>query len=199
MLGVDENASLAAIKRAYYEKARMYHPDRHYSLPEDMKEKLNAVFSYITAAYSTLISPDLRAQYDNRPVVVESEQHASNEEIAGQRFREGMHALERADYLDAAQLFGAAAYLRPSVPKYHFFNGMALSKGGKIKEAERAISRALKADPFNAVYLAEVGHLYLKLGLPLRARGNFQRALNIQPGNKRALQGIEKLASELSE
>jgi tetratricopeptide (TPR) repeat protein len=74
--------------------------------------------------------------------------------------------------------------------------GIALSKDEKYKDAERAISRALRAEPSNANYLAEVGHIYLALGLPKRAKGNFEKAISADSSNKRALEGMEKLSAE---
>jgi curved DNA-binding protein CbpA len=196
VLGVKETADRAAIKRSFYNMAKEFHPDKHFHLPDDMKEKLNTVFSYITTAYTTLTNPNLRSEYDNQPKTGANETKASNEQMAEQKYKEGMHELDRKKFADAAQSFGAAAYLNDTVAKYHFYLSIALSKDGRYKEAERAINRAIKAEPLKASYLAEAGHIYLALKLPKRAKGNFEKALNVDSNNKRALEGLEEIPAE---
>jgi len=196
ILGVGKSADKREIKRAYYKMAKEFHPDKHFHLPEDMKDKLNTLFTYLTTAYTTLTNPALRAQYEESYSYYREGPRQTNEQIAAQRFKEGMLALEKGNYADAAQLFGASAYLDGSVAKYHFYSGLALARDGKFRDAERSMSRALKAEPFKAAYLAEAGHIYLALGLPKRARGNFEKALNIDKNNKRALEGMAGLPEE---
>lgn len=59
VLGVDREASLAEIKRAYKRLARRYHPDIN---PGDRLAEEH--FRQIAAAYETLIDPDRRHRYD---------------------------------------------------------------------------------------------------------------------------------------
>ena len=56
-LGVDRNATPDVIKRAYRQKASLYHPDKE----GGSKVK----FQEVEVAYRTLSDPNLRAQYDN--------------------------------------------------------------------------------------------------------------------------------------
>lgn len=56
-LGVDQNASPDAIKKAYRQKASLYHPDKE----GGSKVK----FQEVEEAYRTLSDPNKRAQYDN--------------------------------------------------------------------------------------------------------------------------------------
>lgn len=59
VLGVDREASLAEIKRAYKRLARKYHPDIN---PGDRLAEQH--FRAIAEAYETLIDPDRRRRYD---------------------------------------------------------------------------------------------------------------------------------------
>lgn len=191
IIGIDKSAPESEIKKAYYKKAKDFHPDRHFDLPGDMKEKLNDIFTYINLAYSTLISSDLRREYDLRGE--EKPMEVDNVKLAKQKFENGKGKYQKGKFAEAERLFSEAAYLDNSVANYHFYTGMSLSKNDKNKDAERAMRRALKSEPFNPDFLAEAGHVFLSLGFPLRAKGNFERALKISPDQKRALEGMSKI------
>jgi molecular chaperone DnaJ len=64
ILGVPRNADEAALKKAYRNLARAYHPDRN---PGDKKAEER--FKEISEAYAILSDPDKRAQYDRFGVV----------------------------------------------------------------------------------------------------------------------------------
>ncbi len=59
VLGVPEDASADAIKKAYREKARTYHPDLHPNEPAAEER-----FKEISEAYAVLSSADKRQEYD---------------------------------------------------------------------------------------------------------------------------------------
>lgn len=69
LLDVRDHATEVEIKNAYYHLAKELHPDRHENLPDDLKEKVNTIFSSINQAYSTLIDPEKRRVYDRTPGV----------------------------------------------------------------------------------------------------------------------------------
>lgn len=194
VLGVGKSAATTDIKKAYYRLAKDFHPDRHFQLPEEMKDKLNSVFSLITKAYAALVNPDRRKEYDEKPDAARQEVERKPEEMAGEKFRTGKSALSERKYEEAARLFAEAAYLESNVAEYHYYRGIALGKGGNHKEAERAIQRAIRIEPFNADYLAAAGHVYLALGLPLRAKSNFDKALKISPAHEMAARGLTMVA-----
>jgi Flp pilus assembly protein TadD len=71
---------------------------------------------------------------------------------------------------------------------------MALAKEKKFREAQDAINKSLKLDPLNANYMAELGHIYLELGFHARAKTTFARAIQLDLTNKRAAEGLQKIA-----
>ena len=75
----------------------------------------------------------------------------------------------------------------------NYFGAMALSRDDRHKEAERTLQRAIRLEPFNADYLAEVGHIYLALGFVKRAQTSFEKAVKLSPMHKRAMEGIRNL------
>jgi Flp pilus assembly protein TadD len=69
---------------------------------------------------------------------------------------------------------------------------MSLAKCKKFREAQDAINKALKLDPFNSSYTAELGHIYLELGFNARAKAAFEKAIQLDPSNKRAAEGLQQ-------
>jgi curved DNA-binding protein CbpA len=67
ILGVVMRSPAAEIKAAYYNLAKKYHPDR-YRQPgqQDIRAKLESLFSRISQAYETLGDPTQRALYDEQ-------------------------------------------------------------------------------------------------------------------------------------
>ncbi len=65
ILGVDRGVEKKALKRAYYELASLYHPDRFFRKRlGTFKQKMEAVFSRVTEAHDTLTDKERRADYD---------------------------------------------------------------------------------------------------------------------------------------
>ena len=194
VLEVDQGASASQIKKAYYSMARTYHPDKHFSLPVEMKDKLNTIFTYITKAYSTLSTPALRAEYDRSGGKGASgEVETDPLKRAAVKYEEAMVLFRSAKFDLAAHAFGEAAYLDSDNLKYHYYGAMALRESGKHKEAERTLQRALRVEPSNADYLAEAGYIYVALGFFKRAKTSFEKALQSDPRNKRAAEGMSQL------
>jgi hypothetical protein len=65
LLGVSRAAERKEIKRAYYERAALFHPDRYFRRNVGtFKAKLEAVFAKVTLAHDVLTDKVQRAEYD---------------------------------------------------------------------------------------------------------------------------------------
>jgi curved DNA-binding protein CbpA len=197
ILEISKNATQDEIRRAYFNRAKEFHPDKHFSLSsETVKGKLNAVFSYITDAYKILMNQQERIKYDRslslkkpgRPKI-----ETDNREKARLRFHQGQSAFTKGQFTKASELFGQAIYLDDSVADYHFYLGMSYMKQEKLREAEKEMNKALTLEPSNADYLAKLGYVYLALGLKLRAKSNFEKAIRFDPSNQSALEGLKRV------
>ncbi len=229
ILGLESNASAEEIKKAYYRAVRQYHPDRHFSLPEDIKEKLLNIFSQITNAYLTLKDYEKRRDYnsllkvdpgDAEEASGKAEASAAEDtlhvqqaaktvdagrgspaksDIARSHFDEGKNEFRKGNFEKAAHLFATAIYFDSSPSHYHYFYGLCFAKTGRPKEALQSLHRALEISPDVPDILAETGHIYLLLKCPLRAKGLFDRALTISPAHKRANEGEEIIKQQNAE
>ena len=191
VLNVGQNAPLEDIKRAYYRMAREFHPDRHlYISSYAVKEKLNVIFSYINEAYQALIASQHHQQEMRGGRTGEGD--VPYKQMARQKFEAGMNFLRSGDHEQALTFFGQATNLDASTPAYHYYYGLALFRNKKMREAEASLRKASQLDPHNAVYIAELGHIYLALGFNTRARNAFEKALKYDPSNQRAADGLKK-------
>ncbi len=197
IFGITKSATLNEVKEAYYKKTKEFHPDRHFYLPsETLKNKLNALFSFLTKAYKTLSDEEMRKEYDQSLIASGTKRAESRDaELARDKFIEGKEALRKRYYTEAAELFRQTIYFDNTVAVYHFCLGLALEKENKFQEAEESITTALKLDPDNADYIAELGHIYLELYLNSRAKETFEKALELDPSNERATEGLQKIGS----
>ena len=107
-------------------------------------------------------------------------------------FRDGKVAFWDKNFGKAARLFAMAKEFDGSVPEYLYMYGRTLGNLGKDEEAVRALNRANELKPFDPDTLAELGHLYLKLGFPSRAERYFNQVIRLAPSNERAREGIKK-------
>ncbi len=194
LLGVEKRANLDTIKKAYYKAAREFHPDRHLQMPaDDLKTKLNTLFSHFNEIYKVLSNPAERKKYDASLSVKPARLQSSNAELARIKFLEGEKAFRKGAYKEAKELFGQATYLDSTVAAYYFGMGLVFQKEKNFSEAGKLIGQAVRLDPFNSEYLAELGHVYLSLGFSLRAKSTFEKVLTFDPSNRRAAEGLQKV------
>ena len=64
VLGVADDASIETIKRAYYERARLYHPDAHASSSVAVRAEAERTMQSLNTAWSVLRDGTRRGRYD---------------------------------------------------------------------------------------------------------------------------------------
>jgi curved DNA-binding protein CbpA len=194
ILGIDRDATQAAIKKAYYKNAKEFHPDKHINITsESMKEKVSLIFSRNTNAYKILSDPREKEKYDKSLKLPKPETKKSNTEIAKQSFMEGRKAFNEGLFPEAFDLFSQAVYFDSTAADYHFYLGLTLKSRNRLSDAEKEINKAININPGEASYLAEVGHIYLALGFILRAKSAFEKALKLDFSISGAIKGLEKV------
>jgi len=181
MLGVEHDAPLAAVKRAYFAAAKRFHPDAIGVLGlGDVRAQAQAVFARIVQAYETLSDPVRRRDYDQG---LDGE---GAEEIARVMQAEALY--RKAEImLRAGNFNGAHDFLRPAVQLYPEEGAYQSALGWVLykmrpsdpKNARTHLEKAIGLDGQDAV-------AHFRLGLVLRALGD-------EPAAKRELDLAKRL------
>ena len=222
VLGVATTASPVEMKTRYYEIARRYHPDRFRKSESSLLSRIESAFARVTQAYDTLRDDGLRSTYDAKlrarqkvqqvidaapkPVVADAPPETTAADVndpgislaerAALQFKEGLEALELGQRKVALGLFASAARAAPNQPRYRGLYGQLLAENpNTLRAAEGELQAAIKLDPKNGEYRVKLAELYRDLGLPLRAKGEAERAIAADPNNRKARDLLRALKS----
>ncbi len=75
VLGISADATPETIKRAYYKRARAYHPDAHAGSTDKLIDEAERAMAALNSAWHVLRDPDTRRSYDDE--LIEAEEAAS--------------------------------------------------------------------------------------------------------------------------
>lgn len=224
VLGVPKDAGEGQLKKAYFKLAKLYHPDRHLE-PEmqDLKQKIETLFARVHDAYQVLNNPEQRQEYDRTAPQAKAtanaahfeerrpedyvENYAERAGRAAAYYNSGLKDFNMGNFWGAAEAFAWATRLDPVKSAYFFSYGQALSRIPRRRhEAEESLQKAIEIDPLKPDYYLELGNLYLKGGLKVRALEVFNAALAQNPFSDKVREAIkaaggtaeEKAASQRS-
>jgi len=193
VLGIAPAAAATEIRRAYYALAKRFHPDKF--TREEMKTKAEKVFAHITEAYSTLTGGESRRRYDEDQAIRKSgpaqEKRSDGGEVARMNFKHGKEMFDKGRFGEAISFLQNACDQEPSKAEHFHYLAMAQSKNPRWKkDAEENFLKAIERDPTNAVLYSQLGSLYVRGGLHSKARDMFKKALQWDPSNAEAAEGL---------
>ncbi len=206
MLGIGRNATTQEIKKAYFHVAKLYHPDRHFEAEmDDLKDKLEGLFSRVHEAYDTLISPESRDKYNLEMVDGAKSRQVDKKAQSGKadsqakalaQFNEGMKLFQQGNYWGANEAFHWAIRLDPDNAEYQFRAGLALSRiPRRGHEGEEYFVKAIKLAPSKPEYHLELGHFYARSGQKAKALAAYQEALKRDPESEKIKYAIKKVST----
>lgn len=181
-LGISRSAKEGDIKKAYFDLAKVLHPDKLSSnTPDEVKNLSEKVFDKIQVAYDTLKKEDKREAYLEELEAGQSEKLMQGDQL----FDTARGQLSKGQFSQAQQTLKNAAQLNPNSPeiKTHLcWADMKLQKN--LNEAFMVdIDKRLNQIPIeardSAAYYHCRGLYYGLLGDREKARKYFTTALNI--------------------
>lgn len=192
ILDVPRTANEEEIKKAYFNLARRFHPDRFdRKVQSAHRDLIDDVFDAITNAYRTLISKDKRKAYDSGSGG-RGEEPEDAMRKADIKFRQGKTLYTQERFDDAVSLLEEAVRIRKNKGDYYLLLAMAESKiPAYSKKAEEDFLKAIALEPWNPEGYVGLGYLYKNEGLVTKAGRQFQKALEADPDHKQALQELE--------
>lgn len=215
ILGLPANPSREAIERAYqYAKERVSRDRILPRLREKLRSELTLIESRFVEAYLTLTQarstdagrdggkPKEAALADDMLVRVELDKTRSkmaieeNAKLAEQYYLKAKKFLREGDYYNGIQYAKLAISYTPEDARLYFLLGDCQVKNPDARwqrQAEQNYLKAVELDQWNAEYRVALGRFYKKRGLKLRARKQFEEALQVSPTHEAALKELEAL------
>jgi tetratricopeptide (TPR) repeat protein len=194
LLEISDASDDEFVKKQYYRLSKVFHPDNYLAFDNPgLKQKLAAIFEAINNAYFRLKNKQERAEYF-RNLGKKTEKPLSDEaNMAEDQFKKGLGEFKKGNVWKAVEHFKVATDMMPQKASYWDYLAVAYSRlPHQLRHAENAMLTAIKLEPFNAEYYANLGLIYMKAGLKKRAYGNFKQALLIDSENKKAQKGLQQ-------
>lgn len=193
IFNVAKSAPLNDIKKAYFGLARQYHPDLFdRETLSSKKEIIDDVFDKITKAYHTLSDERAREAYDKKLAEEDVTDRRGVAKEAEKKFRQAKTLYNMGRNEEAISYLEEAIRLDPH--KASFFLLMAMIEG-KIpayhKKAEAHFREAIKLEPWSPDGYLGLGLLYKNADLKIKAIKQFQKALQVDPGNEAVIRELK--------
>ncbi len=197
-LQISRESDPSSARKAYYRLAKEYHPDRFLGsgLSAEMRTKINAMFNYITQAYTVLSDAEARADY------VEELEGGAKKSIdisqvieAENAYQEGRALLKVRRFKEASKVLRRALELSPEEPEYMTYSAWAQFKSSP--ESDEAQNRSLEVllaareqnPSFDLTHLY-LGHVYHAQGKERQAEKAFEMAVQANPECTEALREL---------
>ncbi len=193
ILDVSVDVPAEDLKKSYFRLARKFHPDLFSrELPPESVQKIGAVFDKITKAYQTLSDEKRKGEYDKQLSSLPGGESKNQAKEGEKRFRQGKTLFNQGRYEEALVFLEQSVRLAQDKAKYFQLLAMTQAKIPMYrKDAEKNFIKATKLEPWSADAFVGLGVLYRKEGLNIKAKRQFERALQIDPDHKIALKELK--------
>ena len=178
ILRVAKTASAGELKKAYLQSARENHPDRFKEPAE--REEAGRRFQQITEAFNQLRDDKARQEYDRSLSKVTK----TPEEEGRLYFKNGELREQSGKYDNALKLYYEAMRMQPQNAEYILAAGRLMAKDkAKQRQAAELFNQAMERDPTSPEPHLELGELYSRTGMLVRAKRVYENALKQLPNH----------------
>jgi len=213
LLGVAQDVSPDALRRAYFALARQLHPDRLAALGiADEGRHAQRLFAQINAGFAVLSDEERRAEYVSvlrrggaaavREEQARAEQMAHRILDAEEAFRRGELALKRDNPQAAVSELELAVQLNPDEADYHALLAWsrfcaAPDKAAVATTTRSALDKAIQRAPAAMTARFYLGRVERMLGRDAEALRHFREVLAEVPGHSDAAAELRVLESRM--
>src|SRR5665647_649358 len=199
ILDIPRTATDEDVKKAYFQMARRFHPDRFdRQIAAEFKAQIDEVFDGITNAYRVLSNKDSRRVYDAKSGQVSTQEDAQDTfKKADTKFRQGKTLHAQGRYDEAIAYLEEAVRMRRDKADYYLLLAMCESKMPPyVKKAEQDFLKAIQLEPWNPEGYVGLGLLYKAEGLNTKAIKQLEKALEAEPTHPTAREALEELTGK---
>lgn len=184
LLSVSRGADFDTITRQYYKLTKEFHPDRYPDIQEqEVKDRIAAIFDALAGAYNDLKRRQLARQFTEGDVA-----------LAEALLKNAKAEITAGNFPEAEKYLQEAVRANPDNAECWNYLSLALSKmPGRFEQAEEAIVFAEGLNPRSDDYVANRGLLYMQVGRTEEAQEQFDRAIEMNPANKKAQSGLARI------
>lgn len=196
VLDIPKTAADEEVKKAYFQMARRFHPDRFdRHVAADFKAQIDEVFDAITNAYKVLSNRESRRVYDAKSgaaLVQEDAQEMLRR--ADTKFRQGKTLHGQGRYDEAITYLEEAVRIRRDKADYYLLLAMCESRlPAYVQKAEQDFLKAIQLEPWNPEGYVGLGLLYKAEGLQTKAIKQFEKAVEADPDHASAREALAEL------
>jgi tetratricopeptide (TPR) repeat protein len=196
IMDIPRTATEDDVKKAYFQMARRFHPDRFdRQIVAEFKSQIDEVFDCITNAYRVLSNKDSRRVYDAKsgPGTTQEDVQETFRK-ADIKFRQGKTLHGQGRYDEAIAYLEEAVRVRRDKADYYLLLAMCESKmPAYVMKAEQDFLKAIQLEPWNPEGYVGLGLLYKSEGLQTKAIKQLEKALEADPDHSSAREALDEL------
>ncbi len=193
LLDVQPSTSRSEVKRRFYQLARRFHPDHHMDHPE-WTSRLLALMDVLTTAYRTLSNDKSRKEYDGLLFREFADTRIRAQTRASEFVEKARECMAEKNYAAGILWMHRAIGSEPNSSDYRAMLGQCLSAIPEYRrEAIEQFEKAIQLDPRNLEAHFYYAKLLESMKLPGRARGHYQRALELDMNHREAREALIRL------
>jgi len=202
ILGLPTTANREDVKRAYFQLAKEYHPDKHFgSSSAEIRQLAQQIYDLISSAHDTLADPIERERYVKE--LASGVKREIGDEVgkilaAEGKFQRGEELMRQREYQAAWRHFADAIALYADEGEFHAWLGWARFQmdpkdEAVVTEATGNIEKAITLNPrLDKAYLF-LGYIHKASGRPDKAEKQFEKAIQSNPDCTEALRELRLL------